>query len=146
MTELQWPSLSRDLAVMLLPDSPFPDIQVILSKYSITDDELRGILMIPRFQVLFKEAIDYFKAQGNRAGAKFRAAILSDSLSEKLYVDAMRGDMKSQEAIKLLELLLKTSGSLEKDGTQVATQVNVGVNLPLPYGLKNPKLKHMIGK
>lgn len=144
LARFRWPSLARDLAVMLLPDSPLSDIGIVRTKYGITEDDLRLILTIPHFQGLFREAVDYFKSQGNRAGSKFRAAVLSDSLAEKLYADAMQENMKSQDAIKLLELLLKTSGALEKDNMQVATQVNVGVNLPLPKGLKNPKLKHVL--
>lgn len=144
LAQFRWPSLARDLAVMLLPDSPLTDVAVVRTKYGVSEEELRTILTIPHFQELFGEAVDYFKAQGNKAGARFRASILSDSLAEKLYNDAMNEEMKSSEAIKLLELLLKTSGALEKDGTTVATQVNVGVSLPLPRGLKNPKLKHVL--
>ena len=145
LARFRWPSLARDLAVMLLPDSPLTDIRDVRTKYNVSEEELRTILVIPYFQELFRDAVDYFKAQGNKAGTRFRAAILSDSLAEKLYTDAMQENMKSQDAIKLLELLLKTSGALEKETTTVATQVNVGVSLPLPRGLKNPKLNHVLG-
>jgi hypothetical protein len=72
---------------------------------------------------------------------------LSQALSEKLFKDAMglgENGMKAAEAIKFLELMMKAAGMAEnKDAPVVNVQTNVGVQLPLPSGLNNPKLKHL---
>lgn len=130
---------------MTVPGSPLTDLAAIYDTYDITEPQLQEILKVPYFQDLFKNAITYFKSQGNRAGAIFRATSLAQALSEKLFTQAMNEAMEAKDSLKLLELLFKASGALNQaDGQpQVNTQVNVGVNLPLPQGLSNPKLKHL---
>lgn len=145
LSQLRWPSLAQDLAVMTVPGSPITSLDAIYKTYNITEDELRDILKVPYFQQLFKNSLETFKAQGSKAGQIFRATSLSQALSEKLFTDALRGDMEAKDSLKLLELLMKGAGLFDKTdgGTQVNTQVNVGLNLPLPKGLRNHKLDHI---
>ena len=143
LSQLQWPSLAQDLAIMAVPGSPIEDLGQIYSTYGLTESELKHILQVPKFQLMFKNALAGFRAQGNKAGSIYRALTLSHSLAEKLYKDAM-STMEAKDAIRLLELLMKSCGMLEKDNmTQVNVQNNVGVQLPLPKGLANKKLAHL---
>lgn len=142
LSTLSWPSLAQDLAVMAVPGSPITDLGVIYSTYNLTEASLMSILQVPKFQMMFKEALSEFRAQGGKAGSIYRARTLSHSLAEKLYKDAMT-TMEPKDAIKLLELLMKSSGIMDKDTPTVNTQVNVGVSLPLPKGLSNKKLAHL---
>lgn len=145
LSQLRWPSLAQDLAVMTVPGSPIDDLSVIYNSYHITEDDLQQIIKIPKFQELFRRSLADFQAQGTKAGQMFRATALSQALSEKLYNDAMASELEAKDSIKLLELLMKASGILDKTPeATVNTQVNVGVNLPLPHGLTNQKLKHAI--
>lgn len=142
LSQHRWPSLAQDLAVMTVPGSPLTELDQVCATYGISEKELKEVLTIPAFQALFKTALDGFKSQGNAAGARYRAGTLSQALSEKLFRDASRGDMDAKDAIKFLEILLKTAGLYDSKETTVATQVNVGVNLPLPRSLSGGKLKH----
>lgn len=145
LSQFQWPSLARDLAVMLVPGSPITSLDAIYNTYHITDDELKKILAIPAFQEMFKESVGHFRAQGDRAGQIFRANMLSQALAEKLFSDAMKEALDAKDMLRLLELLMRAAGVLDqKNVPQVNTQVNVGVALPLPRGLHNKKLEHAI--
>ena len=73
----------------------------------------------------------------------YRAGTLSQALAEKLFRDAISENMKPAEALKLLELLYKVSGSMNTEQQVVNTQVNVGVAIPVPEGMKNRKLDHL---
>ena len=143
LIQSRWPSLAQDLAIMTVPGSPIPDFNFIHQVYGTTDDELKEIIKIPEFQQMYKSELDRCKAQGSRAGQIYRFSSLSQALSEKLYRDATTGIMEAKDALKLLELLMKAAGLSDDKSTQVNTQVNVGVALPLPKNLDNPKLKHL---
>lgn len=142
LSQTRWPSLALDLAIMTVPGSPLTELNTIYETYSLTQNELREILNNPYFQQLFNDTLEQVKAQGNKAGAAYRAMTLSQALSEKLFRDANGNRMEPKDMIKFYELLLKSAGLLDNKDTQVNTQVNVGVALPLPTGLNNPKLKH----
>ena len=117
---LKWPSLARDLAVMTVPDSPLEDLDKVLTTYNLSREELAKLVLHPEFQPLFQKELELCRSQGTRAG------------------------MKAAEAIKLLELMMKAAGLADtKDAPVVNVQTNVGVQLPLPTGLSNPKLKHL---
>ena len=61
---------------------------------------------------------------------------LSQALLEKMFRDAHQGLLENKDALKLLELMMKSAGLLDtKEATQVNTQVNVAVPLPLPQGV-----------
>ena len=143
LSEMRWPSLARDLAVMSAPDSPITDFSAIYSTYNLDEPTLASILTVPKFQTMFKKAMEDMKAQGSKAGSMYRAGTLAQALSEQLYREASTGGMKPSESIKLLELFLKASGLLEKEQAQVNVQTNVGIQLPIPRGLANRKLKHI---
>ena len=145
LDQLRWPSLAQDLAVMMVPDSPFTDLQDIYDAYDITPEELKQIITVPKFQQLYEDAQNEFKAQGSNAAQLYRSRQLSTALAEDLFRAAMNHQLGEKESIKLLELLMKASGQFNQDPIQVQnnTQVNVGVNLPLPHGLNNPKIKHL---
>lgn len=133
--QVRWPSLARDLAILQVPDSP-TDIKSILSEYGLTKQELVDILHNPYFQQLFQGSLEEVKNQGSKAGARYRALTLSQALWEKLFRDAHNGDMEPRDALKLLDMLVKVAGLADaKETTQVNTQVNVAVPLPLPKGV-----------
>ena len=144
---LKWPSLARDLAVMTVPDSPIDDLDKVLTAYGLDREELAKLVLHPEFQPLFQKELELCKNQGTRAGQIYRFSTLSQALSEKLFKDAMglgEDGMKPAEAIKFLELMMKAAGMQDtKDAPVVNVQTNVGVQLPLPTGLSNPKLKHL---
>lgn len=145
-SQLHWPSLAQDLAVMTVPGSPITELDQILRSYSISSKQLKEILTIPSFQKLFEKSLKAIEAMGTKAAHIHRATALSQSLSEKLFRDAMADGtrMKAQDAIKLLELLLKSATLLDgKESAQVNVQTNVGVALSLPTGLNNPKIRHL---
>lgn len=135
--------MAQDLAVMQVPDTPITDFDLIYNTYGITEDELAKLLTIPEFQDIYHNSLERLKSQGNRAGSIYRASTLSQSLSEKLFRDALDEKIKPAEALKLLELLYKVSGAMTPEQTTVNTQVNVGVAIPVPDGLKNHKLDHI---
>lgn len=144
LAQLKWPSLAQDLAVMTVPGSPITDLKDVLDTYGITQDELKEIVKIPKFRDMFETCYNEFKSQGSKAASIYRATSLSQALSEKLFRDAMNGTIDAKDSLKLLELLMKGSGQFSpEEKTQVNTQVNVGVALPIPKGLNNPKLKHL---
>ena len=142
LAHFQWPSLAQDLAIMNVPGSPITDFEQVYNSYNITEADLKQILQVPEFQQMFQQELAKCKAAGGRAAQIYRFTTLSQALSEKLYADASRGKLEPKDAIKLLELLLKAAG-IADDKQQVNTQVNVGVSLPLPQGLNNPKLSHI---
>ena len=145
-TRLKWPSLAQDLAVMSLPNSPITSLDSIYSTYGVSDTELKSLLTIPEFQTMFRKEYDKLQELGANAGAVFKFSSLSQALGEKLWRKAVvSDDMEAKDMLKLLELLLKAAGFMNerKEPSQVNTQVNVGVHLPLPTGLNNPKLKHI---
>ena len=143
LSQLRWPSLAQDLAVLAAPGSPIDSLDQIYSSYDITEDELNALLKVPLFQKYFKAAVDELKALGSRAGAMYRAGTLAQGVSEKLYRDFLAGDIKAPDAIKFLDLLYKASGMMDKQQAQVAVQVNNGIHLPIPVGLDNPKFNHL---
>lgn len=146
LDNLNWASLARDLAVMTVPDSPITDMDYIYDAYHVTKEELNKLILHPEFQQLFEKELQYCKSQGSRAGQIHRFSALSSALAEKLFKDAMGlvGNMEPKDAIKLLELMMKAAGMADtKDAPVVNVQTNVGVQLPLPTGLNNPKLKHL---
>lgn len=143
LSRLRWPSLAQDLAVLSAPGSNL-DLDNILKAYGVTNTELKQILVIPEFQSMFREEMNRVQSLGTRAGDIYRFSTLSQSLSEKLFRDAMASAMDAKDAIKLLELFCKAARLTDvKEAAQVNTQVNVGVSLPLPTGLENSKLAHL---
>ena len=81
-------------------------------------------------------SLQELQKQGSKAGLKYRAMVLAQSLFESLYRKANSGDMKDSDALKLLESLVKAAGvDKEPAGTtQVNVQANIG--LPFPQGVK----------
>ena len=94
---------------------------------------------------MFSLALTDMRSQGPRAGQVYRAQSLQQALAEQLFTAASTGKMDAKDAIKLFELLLRSGGILDggKEATTVNVQTNVGVALPLPQGLSNPKLNHL---
>ena len=109
LSQTRWPSLALDLAIMTVPGSPLTELNTIYETYSLTQNELREILNNPYFQQLFNDALEQVKAQGNKAGAAYRAMTLSQALSEKLFRDANGNRMEPKDMIKFYELLLKSA-------------------------------------
>lgn len=143
LNHLRWPSLARDLAVMTVPDAPTVSLDSLCKAYDLTQEALAQVVMHPEFRQLFERELEACRSLGSKAGKIYRFSALGQALSEKLYNDAMNGAVETKDAIKLLELLLKAAGMMDQKEQQVNVQTNVGINLPLPTGLSNPKLKHL---
>ena len=144
-SQFRWPSLAQDLAVMMAPGSPITNIEQIYRTYDIDEPTLRHLLTVPKFKEMFSRALADMRSQGTRAGHLYRAQSLAQALAEQLFTAASTGKMDAKDAIKLFELLLRSGGLLDggKEATTVNVQTNVGVALPLPQGLSNPKLNHL---
>lgn len=127
---MRWPALAQDIALITIPNSPINGIQEVCDAYGITQPELRDILSVPYFQQLLDNSMQELRKQGSKAGLRYRAMVLAESLAEMLYRRANAGQMKDADALKLLDSLLKASG-IEKD--VAATQVNVQNNIALPF-------------
>lgn len=143
LSQLRWPSLARDLAIMTAPGSPLSDLKDVLDSYNLKEDDLKTLLELPQFRELFKRELDEVKAQGSKASAIYRSATLSQALTEKLFRDAVNNNMESKDALRLLELLLKSSGALTPSEAAVQVQNNIGIAIPVPHGMKNRKLQHL---
>lgn len=137
-SQYRWPSLARDLAILSVPGSPV-DLQDIFNTYDLDKASLTELLQNPTFVKLFEKEARLCEQNGEKAAVKYRATTLSQALSEKLFTVAVQGGMKDSDALKLLDLLLKTAGLLTEDKTTVAVQTNVNMKLPLPHV---PKLAH----
>lgn len=142
LQRIRWASLAQDLAIMSVPGSPIKDIKQILEVYNIDISTIKSLLDDRDFQKMLDAEETRFKAQGPTAGVKYKFGALSQSLAEKLYNDAHNNKMDGKDSVKLLDLLLKASGLSEDKPAAVNTQVNVGVQLPLPQSLRSTKLKH----
>ena len=144
LPKYRWASLAQDLAILTVPNSPLSSLERICEVYDIAEVDVNALLQIPEFQTLVRNQLVSLKNQGTKAGQMYRANTLSQGLSEKLYNDAINGDMEAKDSIKLLELLMKAGGVMDKEqqATVVNTQVNVAVPLP-PSDLHNPKFKHL---
>ena len=140
----KWPTLAQDLAAMSLPGAAVTSDEIYRA-YSMTDSELMSLLQVPEFQYMMQQEYKKLSELGPNAGAVYKFSSLSQALGEKLWRQAvLSDDMEVREMLKLFELLLKAAGFFgEKKEAQVNTQVNVGVHLPVPTGLDNPKLKHL---
>ena len=141
LAQYRWASLAQDLAVMQVPDTPITELDTIYNTYNISEKDLQKILVVPEFQDMYRNSLEQLRAQGSRS--MYRAGTLSQALAEKLFRDAISENMKPAEALKLLELLYKVSGSMNIEQQVVNTQVNVGVAIPVPEGMKNHKLDHL---
>ena len=144
-TRMKWPGLAQDLAVMSLPNSPIKSLSDLYTAYGVTEVELKHLLTVPEFQTMFRKEYEKMQELGPNAGAVYKFSSLSQALGEKLWRQAVLTDsMETRDMLRLFELMLKAAGFMsERKESQVNTQVNVGVHLPLPTGLNNPKLKHI---
>lgn len=149
LSQLRWPSLAQDLAVMTLPGTPLTEIDGVRKKYGLSDADLKHIITIPYFQRLFNDELAKFQQQGSKAVGRYQTGILAQSLTQKLFNDVMDPTTKveARDALKLLELLLKAGGLLDhpKDGgvtvnTNIAVQA--AVQGALPKSLSDSSLKH----
>lgn len=143
LAQLKFPSIAQDLAIMSMPDSPIENLDAVCRAHQITRDELSEIIKIPKFQELFANSLAEFRAQGSQAVVQYRTASLAQALSEKIFRDAMQDKVEAKDSVKFLELLMRASGQLDTKDKNINTQVNVGINIPVPKGLSNPKLRHM---
>lgn len=138
--QMQWPALAQDLALVTVPNSPVGNIENVCASYGITRQDLRDLLGLPYFAKLFDVAVQEVNKTGSKAGTRYRAMFLAQSLAESLFRKANSGKMEDKDALKLLESLIKTAGLDVKETTQVNIQNNV--SLPLPQGVA--KIAHCL--
>lgn len=129
-TQMQWPALAQDLALLTSPNAPSASLDDLCASYGIDRQELKDLIGIPYFQQLFDASLQEVQKQGSKAGVRYRSMFLAQSLAEMLYRKANSGDMKDTDALKLLDSLLKAAGIDSKDA---GTQVNVQANIALPF-------------
>lgn len=139
-TQLRWPSLANDLALISVPNSPVGSIDDICKAYGISRDELREILAVPQFQQMYDVSLQDAKKQNSKSMARYRALCLAQALAERLFRKANDGEMKDADQLKLLESLVKTAGLADKEQTQVNVQTNIA--LPFPQGVA--KVAHCV--
>lgn len=129
--QVKWPSLARDLAILTMPYSPV-SMQDIFRTYQTDKDEIATLLATPDFVKRFEKEMAVCEQAGDKAVVRYRTSTLSQALAEKLFRDAINDAMKPGEALKLLDLLLKTAGLMAEDkAPTVAVQTNIA--LPLPH-------------
>lgn len=128
--QMRWPALAHDIALLAIPNSPINGVLDVCKAYGLTEQELRTIASVPYFQQLLDGSLQELQKQGSKAGLRYRAMILAESLAEMLYRRANSGEMKDADALKLLDSLLKACGIDKDAGT---TQVNVQNNIALPF-------------
>lgn len=133
--QMQWPALAQDIALITIPNSPVTNIDAVCNTYGITRAALKELLQVPHFQLLLDASMQELRKQGSRAGARYRAMQLSQSLAENLYRKANSGRLEDKEAVKLLDILVKAAG-MAKDEPQTQVNVQTNVALPFPPGVK----------
>ena len=57
LSQLHWPALAQDLAVVAASGSPTKDYSGVLRTYGIKDAELAEIISVPKFKMLFEYAV-----------------------------------------------------------------------------------------
>lgn len=140
----QWPALAWDVALATIPNSPIRDIQELCQAYDITLDDLRRILAVPHFQYMLDSSMQELQKQGSKAGLRYRAMVLAQSMFEKMFRRVNNGEMKDADALKFLDSLIKAAG-LDKD-TGASTQVNVQANIALPFPQGVKKVANFVGE
>ena len=143
LAQTQWPMLAQDLAVMTLPGASVQGLPAVMRTYGLDDVALREVLQVPYFQALLERELEKCQSLGSEADSVYRFASLSRGLSEHLYRDALSGELASKDAVKLLELFMKAARQLDTKEQNVNVTTQVGIALPLPTGLSNPKLQHL---
>lgn len=145
LCDAKWDLIARDVALLSVDGSGAISIDSICQSAGITDKQLLTLLDIPKFQAMYKWHLERFKKQGDAAPVAARSRILASLLVDKIFRDIMSGTIEPTMQIKYLDILMKAAGAYTELKQQMNVQVNTSaaVNLPLPKGLKNPKLQHL---
>ena len=149
--ERKWADIAHDIAMMAVPSNGGTTFSVdnITETHHITKAQFSELLALPVFQTLIKAEVKRIKELGPQAGARIRAEAMAIELQELMFKKATMNALDDDLSIKLLGMLLKSSG-LEQPPEVVKAQaaaqgntVNIAFNIPK---MNNPKLKHLINQ
>ena len=149
--ERKWADIAHDIAMLAVPSkggTTYTAHDIALAHH-ITDAEFKALLTLPVFQSIVQAEVKRIKELGPQAGARIRAEAMAIELQELMFKKATMNALDDDLSIKLLGMLLKSSG-LEQPPEVVKAQaaaqgntVNIAFNIPK---MNNPKLKHLINQ
>ena len=149
--EKKWPDIAHDIAMLAVPcDGGVTYTSADIARtHGITLESFNQLLQLPMFQTLVHAEVKRVKEMGPHAGARIRAEAMAAELQELMFKKATQNMLDDELSIKLLGMLLKSSG-LEQPPEVVKAQaaaqgnsVNIAFNIPK---MNNPKLKHLINQ
>ena len=149
--ERKWPDIAHDIAMLAVPSDGGVKYSAadIARTHNISMESFSELLKLPMFKSLLESEIKRIKELGPQAGARIRAEAMAIELQENMFKKAIQNQLDDDLSIKLLGMLLKSSG-LEQPPevmkAQAAAQgntVNIAFNIPK---MNNPKLKHLINQ
>lgn len=147
--EKKWPDIAHDIAMLAVPSDGGVTYTAsdIARTHGISMESFNNLLSLPMFQTLVQSEIKRVRELGPHAGSRIRAEAMAIQLQETMFNKAIQNELDDELSIKLLGMLLKSSG-LEQPPEVVKAQaqsqtVNIAFNIPK---LNNPKLKHLINQ
>lgn len=147
--ERKWADIAHDIAMLAVPSNGGTTYTAadIAKTHHITIEEFNDLLKLPVFATLVQAECKRIKGLGPQAGARIRAEAMALELQESMFKKAIQNQLEDDLSIKLLGMLLKSSG-LEQPPEVVKAQsqsntVNIAFNIPR---INNPKLKHLINQ
>lgn len=149
--ERKWADIAHDIAMLAVPSKGGTTYTAhdIAQAHHISDAEFKSLLALPMFQSIVQAEVKRIKELGPQAGARIRAEAMAIELQELMFKKATMNALDDDLSIKLLGMLLKSSG-LEQPPEVVKAQaaaqgntVNIAFNIPK---MNNPKLKHLINQ
>ena len=149
--ERKWPDIAHDIAMLAVPSDGGVKYSAadIARTHGLSMESFSQLLKLPMFKSLLESEIKRIKELGPQAGARIRAEAMAIELQENMFKKAIQNQLDDDLSIKLLGMLLKSSG-LEQPPEVVKAQaaaqgntVNIAFNIPK---MNNPKLKHLINQ
>lgn len=149
--ERKWPDIAHDIAMLAVPSDGGVKYSAadIARTHGLSMESFSQLLKLPMFKSLLESEIKRIKELGPQAGARIRAEAMAIELQENMFKKAIQNQLDDDLSIKLLGMLLKSSG-LEQPPDVVKAQaaaqgntVNIAFNIPK---MNNPKLKHLINQ
>jgi hypothetical protein len=143
---LSWPGLAWDLVKLTVTRAGKPEggLEEVLDSYSITPEELVGLMNDPEFRSVYDKEKAKSEALGLKAESVYRAEAMALDLMDRVYTRVCAEAVKTDEMVKALVVMARLA-NMEDTGEKKAAQgpvTNVQINIP---SLDNPKLRHLIG-
>lgn len=145
--ERKWADIAHDIAMLAVPSNGGTKYTAadIAHTHGVTLEDFNELLRLPMFETLVQSEFKRIKSMGPQAGARIRAEAMALALQENMFKKAIQNQLDDDLSIKLLGMLLKSSG-LEQPPEVIKAQaqsntVNIAFNIPK---INNPKLKHLM--